>query len=622
MSGFLSKLTKNGVMRRFANDKSGGVAILFGLSFIPIIGLTGAAIDYGRASQLRSRIASASDASALAAAKSPNLTVTQRDALARSVFNANTADIRTMQAINFRVTSIASGVRVDVSADSKNSFLPVIGRPVTNIDVFSEVARGDGYVEVALVLDNTGSMRNDIDGLKRASKQFTNTLFGSGAAAGSLKMSVVPYNAAVNPGVANLGMTYTDSRGEGPHHAQALRYHTIAAMTGCNPNPGGGGGGGGGGTSDPPDGGGGDGAWLQDAYKKFANIGAELFGIKSAAALGETPNTRAPLSGSWYSPGAPYVRSGERGFVPTGFNYYSKCWLTNPDMINHLDLFDRIPGARWAGCVEARPEPFDVTDDAPTGDARTKFVPYFWPDELGKRGVPASQDEKRANNYMDDGPLPSGWNFDWTGAWEKDRSILKYNGVNVATLTGDLGPNKACPDELQRLTADKSLVIAKLDNMKAYNGGGTISSEGVAWGWRTITPKAPFADGREYGRAKKFIVLMSDGENSIGESNRDGAFMSHYSAYGTLRYGRFPRERFDKANDYLDDRFAKVCANAKAAGITVMTVYFRDNNSSAKNMMRQCASSGQFFYEAVDESGLTKAFNDIASEIGKLRITK
>jgi Flp pilus assembly protein TadG len=618
MSGFFAKLTKNGVLRRFGNDKSGGVAILFGLSFIPIIGLTGAAIDYGRASQLRSRIASASDAAALAAAKAPNLTVTERDALARSVFNANTADIRTMTGINFRVSSIASGVRVDVSAESRNNFLPVIGRPTTSIDVYSEVARGDGYVEVALVLDNTGSMRADIDGLKRASKSFTNTLFGSGMGAGSLKMSVVPYVAAVNPGVSNMGMTYMDARGEGPHHAQAVRGIVNGAMIGCDPYPRGGRPTGGG--SD--DGDGGDGAWLQDVYKKFAAIGQELLGIKSAAALGETPNTRAPLSGTWVSPGAPYVTRGERGFLPTGFGYDGVCYMTNPSIINHFDLFDRIPSARWGGCVEARPEPYDVTDDAPTADARTKFVPYFWPDELGKRGVAATRVERRANNYMDDGVLPSGWSFEWENSWEKDRSILKYNGVTPATMNDSLGPNKACPDELLRLTTTKADIIAKLDNMKAYDGGGTISSEGVAWGWRTLSPKAPFADGRAYGSAKKFLVLMSDGENSIGESNKDGGFISHYSAYGVIRDGRFPAERFARANKYLDDRFELACSNAKAAGITVMTVYFRDNNASAKNMMRRCASAGQFFYEAVDEAGLTQAFSQIASEIGKLRITK
>ena len=131
------------------------------------------------------------------------------------------------------------------------------------------------------------------------------------------------------------------------------------------------------------------------------------------------------------------------------------------------------------------------------------------------------------------------------------------------------------------------------------------------------------SDGKPYDKAnKKFLVLMSDGENEIGENNASGPVMSHYSAYGYLRDGRFPKQNFQVASKYLDDRFEKVCANAKAAGITVMSVYFRDNDSSAKNLMRKCASASHFFYEAVDARALDAAFQSIAAEIGKLRITK
>ncbi|MGL4729423.1 MAG: hypothetical protein ACRCWO_11780, partial [Bosea sp. (in: a-proteobacteria)] len=287
----------------------------------------------------------------------------------------------------------------------------------------------------------------------------------------------------------------------------------------------------------------------------------------------------------------------------------------------HLDLFDRIPSMQWAGCVEARPEPFDISDDVPnTGDARTLFVPYFWPDEPGSKG---GESDYR-NNYMDDNPVPSGWEpinrWNWEGVW----GILKYNKINTVDLTKSKGPNRGCPDELQRLTTDKNALLKKVADMKAYEGGGgTISSEGMAWGWRTLTPKKPFADGKEYGKAKKFLVLMSDGENSIGENVKDGPTISNYSAYGYMSEGRYGGEKkFSKANKYLDDRFEKSCENVKKTGITVMTVYFRDNNASAKNMMKKCATSGHFFFEAADAKSLDAAFQQIASEIGKIRITK
>jgi hypothetical protein len=39
-------------------------------------------------------------------------------------------------------------------------------------------------------------------------------------------------------------------------------------------------------------------------------------------------------------------------------------------------------------------------------------------------------------------------------------------------------------------------------------------------------------------------------------------------------------------------------------------------------MMKKCASAGMYFFEAADAKALDSAFQQIASEIGKIRITK
>src|SRR2546430_11727383 len=41
------------VCRRFAGAKDGNTVVVFALAFIPLMGLTGAAVDYARAQQLR-----------------------------------------------------------------------------------------------------------------------------------------------------------------------------------------------------------------------------------------------------------------------------------------------------------------------------------------------------------------------------------------------------------------------------------------------------------------------------------------------------------------------------------------------------------------------------------------
>lgn len=56
------------LIARFRNDQRGNVAVTFGLAAIPILGLTGVALDYTRASRFQLTLQSTVDASALAGA--------------------------------------------------------------------------------------------------------------------------------------------------------------------------------------------------------------------------------------------------------------------------------------------------------------------------------------------------------------------------------------------------------------------------------------------------------------------------------------------------------------------------------------------------------------------------
>ncbi len=65
--------------------------------------------------------------------------------------------------------------------------------------------------------------------------------------------------------------------------------------------------------------------------------------------------------------------------------------------MNIFSLYNNLPAdAAWRGCVEARPEPYDIDDTAPTaGTPATMFVPFFSPDEGG--------DDVDANNWVTSG---------------------------------------------------------------------------------------------------------------------------------------------------------------------------------------------------------------------------
>jgi Flp pilus assembly protein TadG len=76
-------------LRRFLKNKSANVGVLFAISVTPILGVTGAAVDYMRASSARTELQAAADAAAIAGviADAPNDSA--RISLAQSYLAAN-----------------------------------------------------------------------------------------------------------------------------------------------------------------------------------------------------------------------------------------------------------------------------------------------------------------------------------------------------------------------------------------------------------------------------------------------------------------------------------------------------------------------------------------------------
>jgi hypothetical protein len=74
-------------------------------------------------------------------------------------------------------------------------------------------------------------------------------------------------------------------------------------------------------------------------------------------------------------------------------------------------------------------------------------------------------------------------------------------------------------------------------------------------------------------------------------------------------------------NAALDTRTATICTNIKAAGIIVYTVRI-DVSGVSPTVLQNCASSAGQFYDVPNVANLPNAFNQIAGQIGKLRIAQ
>jgi Flp pilus assembly protein TadG len=153
-------------------DERGAVSIIFALSFLPVLAMSGAALDYGRAVQTRTKLQSALDSAVLVAARdSANLTDAQLTQRARDYVAANvgTNDPSiTLDTIN--VSRVGKVISIDSQATVQTAMLGVIG--INSIPVTGQAKStwGDFNIEIALVLDNTGSMSssNKMVELKRA----------------------------------------------------------------------------------------------------------------------------------------------------------------------------------------------------------------------------------------------------------------------------------------------------------------------------------------------------------------------------------------------------------------------------------------------------------------------
>jgi hypothetical protein len=368
-----------------------------------------------------------------------------------------------------------------------------------------------------------------------------------------------------------------------------------------------------------------------------------------------------------------------------------------------------------------RPNGLDLTDTEPTaGNPSSLFVPMFAPDDFNtsQYGTSTSSVSAGVNNWWPDyetattfqtggfwptyndagqslstsfAPTSSAW---WTSTsrprmtnvakYFKNKPYLSGAGSPTSSTTplgqwqhfrSEPGPNHSCTtSEITPLTGNKAAIHAAIDKMGP--SGNTNVPEGLAWGWRTVSSKAPFTEGvSETSKGTdKVVIVLTDGANTYADlaksNNNDvtgtestyGAFgFSGYAGNGgtngtaTLSSGsniaRIFRDttasktthdqtNFQKA---MDEKMLKICDNIKGSNVILMTVALDldpANFSSAADKtavnkaletLTSCAgesklrklangSPAKLFWNAKSDT-LDKTFREISDELSNLRFT-
>jgi Flp pilus assembly protein TadG len=194
---------------RFRKDSRGTVALVFGLSILVLCGVTALAVDVARAFSVSSRISSILDAAALAGARLfESDTATDEDikAAAKAYFQVHAAEkiLPGLQLTNFAVAIDRANrkVGVDVDIGLPTTIAQVFGFDKFNFNRATEVAVSLRKIELAMVLDITGSMNDNgkLAAMKSAANDVIDSLLTGAAMENSVRVAVAPFSASVNAG--------------------------------------------------------------------------------------------------------------------------------------------------------------------------------------------------------------------------------------------------------------------------------------------------------------------------------------------------------------------------------------------------------------------------------------
>jgi hypothetical protein len=284
------------------------------------------------------------------------------------------------------------------------------------------------------------------------------------------------------------------------------------------------------------------------------------------------------------------------------------------------------------------------------------FVPMFAPDETDNKD---SSNRRAENNWWSD-VTSSTSNATRQSYMPKYFSVAAY-GTSAAGSSE--GPNASCTTtaitaltDVTNATGKKTITDA-IDAMAA--NGATNVPEGMAWGWRVVSSGAPFTEGRaETERGNdKVVIVLTDGANTYYTPSSLGyndlaSNKSIYSSYGYTGKGyngttttrlfmntstSISKTDYSNSNytSALNEQFTALCANAKTAGIIVMTVSLdlstKDTTENAQiNALKACSSDSRFrkgsdgkpakLYWNATGSSLSNDFKEIADELSNLRI--
>jgi Flp pilus assembly protein TadG len=597
-------------MRDFARETRGNVMMLFALSCLVIFPLVGFAIDFSRVIVDKQKLQMTTDSAALAAAHDVFESVETRQEIVEAYLTALSQELGREVLYTFSQSSdgtITLVTRISV----ETTISKIMGRDEIDVRVRSDAVAGGSDIEVAIVLDVSGSMSGSrIAALKDASAELIDIVVSEEQVPYYSKASIIPYASAVNPG------TYLEAARGSPVPGRSITAaawradnvtRNISGATRANPVTI---------TSNGHGYSNGDIVWIS-GVSGMTQINNQAFTVASA-----TTNTfrLSGVNGTSYSN---YTSGGQIRECLT-----ASCRVRVTANNHDLDNDDRVYITGVNGMTQINTSghnTWQVTD--------VTSNTYILVNSVGPNyGTYTSGGTSWCTRY----------GCEYFRHINDNNSQRVYRETNCVTeRTGEPAftdqsassekvsfhyPNSSgnCPgtaSTIVPLTADKEELTSHIEDLVLANG--TAGHIGAEWGWFTLSPEfgqmfpaesRPADYNRE--RMQKFAVIMTDGEFNA-------AYCNGVLAKNSTLDSKNERINCNAHNGTSFVQFAETCSNMRDNGIRIYTVgFYVGTSTTVRNALINCASSPQNAYFAEGAEELTQAFQQIGNSINEVRLVR
>lgn len=618
-------------------NRRGAIAAVTAVVMIPVVGFAGLAIDLTRIWMVNARLKTAVDAASLIAART--ITSPNRDADTRALFWANFN--QNGRSPNFMGSAVIvstppqpeitpvpgsdTRIRVTATARLNTTLFSVIDRHQTTLRETTVAERGGTGIELAIVLDQTSSMRlaADIGGTKLEAAQaavgtLLRQIYGDTAdTARNVYVSVVPFSRTVNIGTGNRSFLDTSNM--------------------------------------PP-------GW------DVNNWGGCVEARRGGQDITEASPTAAPFRPYFYP--NTYRRVGWATVTTGGRNPVT----TSPT--NAVLTADPRNANLWRTATGTAP--YQGAGVCSTGNAYATQTVNLYATSGASSTTPYTVNFCRGDNDFGNTALSRSTSDANYNASYATLYSAGFRGIGYEP-TAAAGPNILCArSPILPLTASRGTVMNAVNAIVApERSGGTTAVTGMQGAWYTLSPEwrdlwPGISTSDDHGRLPlaygtrnmfKAVLILTDGDNNWqtfygGTAVRGSPTATEllYNAYGRVGDNALPPDDITnwnsdfpdvtqispvnqtRADARLDERFAEICRAMKGDNhasviptqhrIRIYVVGFEIRNPSSgsatavEDMLKTCASTRErpYFIEAESAADLNDAFTEVGNALSSLRM--